>query len=115
MADLMTIAKLLATTTTTASTKFIMFPAELSPFIPAPLRTSIFVRPLYWPLLDAVMAADHKSGTVITGIPGGAKYPCGFPFLCLHGPSLHDLRSSLHDLFHCQQFRDCDGHAGSIM
>jgi hypothetical protein len=92
MADLIKIAKLLATMATTASTKFIMFPAELSPFIPAPLRTSIFVRPLYWPLLDAVMAADHKSGTVITGIPGGANCSYGFPFLCLRGPALHDVR-----------------------
>ena len=48
----------------------IRLPDGLSPFIPAPLRTSIYVRPLYRALLQAVLSAQALSATVISGNPG---------------------------------------------
>lgn len=87
LTDLLKVAKLLADTDAD-TTKFLKFLENLSRLIPTPLRTSIFVRPLYRSLLNLVMAADDKSGTVITGTTGGVKRFCSFPiWACLSGPT----------------------------
>jgi len=52
----------------------IRLPDGLSPFIPAPLRTSIYVRPLYRALLQSALSARAMSATVITGNPGKTAF-----------------------------------------
>ena len=74
MADLMVITKSLTEVNLenllSAKLHFIKFPEDLSRYIPAPLRTSIFIRPLYRRLLKAVLSAPDESATVISGNPG---------------------------------------------
>ena len=73
-ADLMVITKSLTEVNLgdllSAKLRFIRFPEGLSHFIPAPLRTSIFIRPLYRRLLNVVLSAADGSATVISGNPG---------------------------------------------
>ena len=47
-----------------------MVPNGISTLIPTPLRKSIYLRPLYWPLLDLLLSAPEQSATVVTGNPG---------------------------------------------
>ena len=57
-----------ASSTSSSKPEFIEDP--LSKFIPVPLRKSMYIRRLYWSLLNKILAAGPHSATVVTGNPG---------------------------------------------
>ena len=52
--------------------QFIKVDNNLDPVIPGPLRSSMYVRPLYWKLLDKLEAASKTNASIVTGNPGRA-------------------------------------------
>lgn len=50
--------------------QFIIIDQNLHELIPLPLRSSIYVRRLYWSLLDKLKAEEENVASVVTGNPG---------------------------------------------